>query len=494
MTCYRSRHLIIGSLVFFLFACSGGGKQKDTKDDKAFDKEQLSYADSVIDPPIEAADPPYDRYKVEAGKDTTIRYEKTGTKIHIPGKAFVTLEGEVVKGNVDVKYREFHTPLDFYAAGVPMTYTENGKEKAFLSQGMLDIRAEKDGKPLMMNPDEPVKVNMRSFVDRGESPTFYLDKGSGQWERAGTDSVKKESLPPVPPTMKSEHSFRVKKNADTMGREMIVKLPPGLEDPPPYFDPVDPAACDPPKTAGKTVVRYGAQKMSYFVKLGLKTFEEWKITTCWCASAYAEKADLKPAVQDYVKRFKDSLPYVDKLMPALERSLEAYEKKRMVVVGILKDNMERVQNYLMKMGDSTEAMNMILKDSTGVYNSPSQKITRIMELQGMGFTNTDHLSKIPNTVSVRAKYQNKEGEKIGLKNPAVVDMSRNALYRCNPEVKYEPQKKNLLWGVTSNDKVAYVKDPALSDVPSSKEVHSFSMELHSEKIDSFEELKNLPFY
>jgi len=117
---------------------------------------------SSIYPPIENITIANQVYKVNVENDTILTY-RTGSKIYIPEDAFIDENGNIIKGAVDLKYREFHDPLDFFIAGVPMTIDSSGVEKVFESAGMCEISAFKDGKTVYPNPQRKIKLEMTSF-------------------------------------------------------------------------------------------------------------------------------------------------------------------------------------------------------------------------------------------------------------------------------------------------------------------------------------------
>ncbi len=240
-----STYLSLFLSILIMSGCTGGcnkGAESDDKSQKstATQKEALSSgkeaSESAIQPPIPAADPSYITYEIDPNKDTTIRYP-TGSKIHIPAKAFLTQDGKVVKEEVEVRYREMHDPVSFFAAGVPMTVQENGEKKMFESAGMCDIRASMKakeeggpeemrdqkkneaagrkesgknrkkrnrkasassngngsstekistgngkGRELKVNPDRKIKVEMASEVE-GDFPVYQMNEETGEWKR-----------------------------------------------------------------------------------------------------------------------------------------------------------------------------------------------------------------------------------------------------------------------------------------------------------------------
>ena len=94
----------------------------------------------VISPAIDGIDIPLSEYSVSASAGDTLYYS-SGSIIIFPANSFVDKKGRVVSGDVQVRYREFSNPVDFYLSGIPMDYEDAGKHYTFESSGMAEILA-----------------------------------------------------------------------------------------------------------------------------------------------------------------------------------------------------------------------------------------------------------------------------------------------------------------------------------------------------------------
>lgn len=152
---------------------------------QAFTAETTSAAPNqlAIAPPIKGVDVPYQEYKVNANEPKEIR-TPTGSKITIPANAFVDKNGNPVTGEVDIKYREFHTAEDIIASGIPMHDPETG---AYMqTAGMFEIKGEQNGEEIFMAANKPVQIDMASQV-AGNNYNFYqLGPKDCRWQDKGT--------------------------------------------------------------------------------------------------------------------------------------------------------------------------------------------------------------------------------------------------------------------------------------------------------------------
>ena len=172
------------TLLLFLFFANNITAQYVYGDDNFQDE-----AITSIQPPIEMLQPTFSNFIVMAKKATTLTAGKD-TKIFVPPYAFVDRNGNVIKGNVDIQYREFKNPLDIFLSGIPMTVEENGKEEFFQSAGMVEFRAYQNGAEIFPNPDrEPVVIEITSTQTDEDFNLYTLDENSGEWNEEGKDQI-----------------------------------------------------------------------------------------------------------------------------------------------------------------------------------------------------------------------------------------------------------------------------------------------------------------
>src|SRR4051812_2260586 len=103
-------------LIFTLAGCQT--KDKQTQSGKI---DEVAY----VHPPVKGIDVPYKSYSFIAEQGDTL-FHDSGSILVFPGNSIVDKDGKPVKGKVDLLYREFSDPVDFFIAGIPMDYQENG--------------------------------------------------------------------------------------------------------------------------------------------------------------------------------------------------------------------------------------------------------------------------------------------------------------------------------------------------------------------------------
>ncbi|PCJ67169.1 MAG: hypothetical protein COA58_02295 [Bacteroidetes bacterium] len=134
-----------------------------------------------IRPPIKGADVAYESFEINAQEDIIITTSNEST-YEIKRNSFRTQEGEVVRGEMVVKIREFHDPISVFRSGIPMSYDSAGIQYTFESAGMFQMVAEQNGVALSSVLDNPIKVDLASGNGSDEFNNYYFDTDKGEWE------------------------------------------------------------------------------------------------------------------------------------------------------------------------------------------------------------------------------------------------------------------------------------------------------------------------
>ena len=154
--------LITGAAALVMLLFAPGLLNKNTGSDIVQERK--------VNPPIPQAQKVFASYRVNANQGGVYEYGN-GSKITVPARAFVYEDGSEVTGEVELKYREFHDFVDFFLSGIPMEYDSAGQEFQLESAGMMEIYAEQNGRPLRINSDKDIDVQLASdiYVDGNES-------------------------------------------------------------------------------------------------------------------------------------------------------------------------------------------------------------------------------------------------------------------------------------------------------------------------------------
>ena len=139
-----------------------------------------------VAPPLASLDKKRTSYKVNNQEGARIVHPGA-TRINVPKGVFVDKKGEEIIGEVTVEYREFHELPEIIGAGIPMRHDSAGRTHHLETAGMFEIRAQKDGEPVMLKKNVPITVDLASRNREDRFYQYYLDTVSRNWRYTGPD-------------------------------------------------------------------------------------------------------------------------------------------------------------------------------------------------------------------------------------------------------------------------------------------------------------------
>jgi hypothetical protein len=126
-------------------------------------------------------------FSLDASKGGVLIH-KTGSSIRVPKNAFIDKSGEPVTGNVEIRYREFHNPVDFFVSGIPVHYDSAGQIYQMESAGMFELLAYQENVPVYLEKDKKIEVEMTSYF-AGNYSTYFFDSMKNEWVNKGKDEL-----------------------------------------------------------------------------------------------------------------------------------------------------------------------------------------------------------------------------------------------------------------------------------------------------------------
>lgn len=140
-------------------------------------------------------------FTIDAGNAGKIDLENGGS-IVFDENAFIDVDGNPVKGEVNVEWQEFHTLTDILLSGIPMKYDSAGVKNDLVSGGMFTIHATQNGNELNLAPGKSAEVNLASIQDQQNFNFYQLNEKTGKWNYETTkngetisDSEDNSSIP-----------------------------------------------------------------------------------------------------------------------------------------------------------------------------------------------------------------------------------------------------------------------------------------------------------
>jgi hypothetical protein len=429
----RTKIILVVSVLIIVFLSIRNCSCNPTKTDEKPIVSSNNYL--LTNPPLPELDIPYQKFEIDPSQPNVL-FSKMGAKINIPSDAFLDKDGNVIKGKVEVSFREFYNPLDFYLAGIPMNYNDNGVDKVLESGGMVELTAKSNKNELFVNPSSKIKVDIKSWTKSKDFNLYDLDKTTGKWIEKGKDSIsvfnKNKVFPPVPPMpiIATANAFKI---ADDT--KMFPEIE-GYKDV--LFEPIDISKCNISNAQEMIVkpLKNGIFEVTSIIKYG--SFR--KENTCLCYLAFEPGKDYNEAMKIYQNKYAKVLK---------ERNLHINEE---------------------------------------------EKILRTLTINNFGFVNCDYPTSYPSGGEINPIYVDENGKPILLNNVVLVEKNTNALFRYSANVKYNPKNDNLLWGLTNDNKIAFIKNADFKSLKNSTSKQKVRMHIHKQKVTTYEDVANVLFH
>lgn len=421
---------------------------------------------SFISPPLTQAVIPSDTFLVDADSTANIDY-KSGSKLHIPAGAFCDPNGNPIKGKVTLRYREFHDQKDIFLSGMPMTYDSAGSTYVFESAGMMEINASQNGSPLAINADKTIKVDMVSNTKENRYNTYYLDTVAKKWvninqanldpkqfEKNNSDTVIGHRLRETDPIIaKCEDNFKKTEAAvKTIEKEKPMPIAKADKSKTKFHIVVD--AGEFPEIAMYKGVRFQVKDEKNFDPGSAKT--EWedvklkKLTGIEYEVTFTKGKRIFNVIATPVVDDKD-MPAAQKIY---DRKFAEYENK-LAEKKLAEENAKKEMQRML----AAQRQDDSLKEAS--WNR-SQLIYRTFSVNKFGAYNCDCPRKSPADANVVAELTDENNTPLNLSELCLVEKNINMVcsyHSVNKECKdfkFNPTQDNMLWGVTSDNKLALI--------------------------------------
>ena len=476
--------------------------------------EQLDSTETAfVNPPFPEATLPNEFYSVDADKGGEIKHH-TGTDITIPAGAFVDEEGNVVTGEVEIQYREFHDQADIFLSGIPMDYDTLDEKRVFESAGMLEIRGFQNGKRLKIAPHKYFSICMHTKNPDPKFNLYHLNEEDKKWDYEGKDSV----CNPSPEPMETSLSYDELNNPDleielkqleelTKSEEKIEVIQKEIKTIK-QTKPAKPIEADKekknftidvveneypelvvysgtifevkknedlPKDAYTTAwndVKLKEKNNSYLVQLskGERT-EEFAVIPVLEGKDYEEaKAVFDAKFGEYKTKLDTKLKEEKTAEEKLKKLKERFRKER--------EEYQREMQAMRDRMDTQQASRTIMQ--------------RVFNINKFGTWNCDSPVKYPKGMIVKASYVDGNGDFISFSTLNLIEKQRNACFPLSTAMVYRlpfnPKRTNTLWGVTTDGQIAVGKP---NEFEGAKDKHVFKMMIIDVKGKSNAEIKKL---
>ncbi len=433
-------------------------------------------------------------YKMNAAEGGEFIYT-TGSLIRVPEGGFLDSAGNVVKGDVEIRYREFHNTADIFLAGIPMTYDSAGINYHFESAGMLEITAWQNGKPLKANPNAPVKIAMASNSSEEKFNVYYLDTVKKNWDFIAKDkavvvgfakdTTKADSLAKGKSTASLSPPLEVKK-ADKKKPSFVI----GFE--PAEF----------PELASYKGVRFQVddEKTPYDKKDKEITWEDVSIMRNTDGATYTVTfthgvitrtyiTDVVVNAEDYAAAKK----VYDAKYVAYQAALKAINDKNAADDKSLEAKLLNADGR--RIFDNDQAMRSALERRSAIdrNNEKEDMVVREFIINDFGIWNSDCPSSLPVGETLFVKlFDSRTKKPLVVNHVILVEKGKNAVYTYYASdlrnFQFNPDAENLLWAVTQDGKLAICSDSDLQAMVGKTEAN-LTMTVSAEDLKTAEQAR-----
>jgi hypothetical protein len=170
----KTLHPLIGFGLLLFAACNSNLSETMSNAANTEVTADAEWANLIDSPEI-----PPQQFKVNVAQGGVF-VTRTGSEIHIPQGAFVDAKGNVVLGEVDILWNEYHSLSDQLLSGINMIYDSAGVSFPFISGGMFSIDGSQNGNPVFIADNKSLRIELISQSDQ-ENFNFYSQDENGNW-------------------------------------------------------------------------------------------------------------------------------------------------------------------------------------------------------------------------------------------------------------------------------------------------------------------------
>lgn len=474
----------------------------------------LEQAKPCIAPPIDGLNIPYTTYKVLAENGGKFEF-KTGSILTVPKNAFVDSNGNVVKGEVEIRYREFHDMVDVFVAGIPMTYDSAGTRYHFESAGMMEMRAYQNGKEVAIAKDKSINIEMSSNDADPKHNLYLLDTVQNNWACLGKDKIVKATEPekseaktmiPLNETPEYKTIEAKKEEVKTVKEEKIAALPkipaepkkPAKVNASKYTFNIDVNSKEFPELAVYKGVLFevGDENKNFdksmydiiwdaaSIKNGTKKNENYLLTLLKGTKKYDlivypvfEGKNYETAIKSFQEKFEKYTAVLEN-RKAEEKKIEAEYLAK--VAEYQKRQEEMARQWKEKQDEAFKALDT------------EQKVKRVFAINNFGVYNCDNPNAYPTGVACTAELKNDLNKKLHVYDVFLVEKGRNAMFSFtrNPvtNFSFDPTAKNILWTV-EHGVLYYLKPEDFDKIKNGNGTRDIQLNKAAEKFSNAEEMK-----
>jgi hypothetical protein len=488
-----------------------------------------------INPPSESLQINGTSYKVDNQKGDKIKHA-SGTIIEIPKNAF-EINGKLVEGEVEIKYKEYKDQVDILLSGIPMHYDSANTDYVLESAGMVQINGFQDDIPVDIANGKTIKISFPTEDNSKRFNLYELDTANNRWDYMGKPSLtnetetvnEKESEITQPKIEESiiNEILTIDLNNDTLNITTNKNI---LNN---YSTNIDQIQTD--LNEVKKEIKELENNVPIQPKKSINKDRQFNLEVD--PEEFPELSEYEKVIFEVIENteFNNSLYSIE----WDDVILEEYKKGEMYRMKLSKDdnitnlmvrpvfegeNMEeaikKFENYTKKLELKKEEEKVLKEKYEKAYQKYKEELEKIQqeqkvreeaaknwkkntdfannlkmsfEIERFGTWNCDSPVPQPKGKTVSASFSNLAGTSLILGTVYLIERKRNAIFPYNynqyNKLKFNPEEDNILVGFTSDDQIAIFQTDKFSEIKEKK--HEFKMELKNALDLSIKNLKKM---
>lgn len=502
------------------------------------EQQQAYFAEKpYVMPPIADVEPTFASYKVDVNQGGVYEYE-SGSRLVVPAAAFMDDRGQLITGEVEIRYREMHDYVDFFLSGIPMVYDSANVRYTLESAGMIEIYAEKDGKRVNMAPGKHIDVSLVSQIDVPDInvPPSYniyqLDTAARKWVYQDIDRL--EIIDDIFPSIDQQHPAYAA--IDTYKKDLAALVAQKEKDEealnsrfPQPIAPVKPQkassgqptfSIDPEgfvisldeqsiPTSERQELRTQIDNIIWEVSpknvdfdtrslqvewegVRLKKMQAWEYEITY----FSGETEVSMIVNRVLtgERFSRALSQYEAELSAYQTAMANYEAEVMQEKAQLQRSFLAAKQRLRDQLDKTLQAELTSDQEDLALALRKRKIRNQFRATGFGIWNCDR-PVAPLEQQVQAKFVDNNGKLLQGVPGYLVDKTRNTVVRFlatrNTPIAYNTRSDNMLWLVTNDQKIALVRPEQFKVVPVGASKHIFEVEVLEANTKEEQEIRRM---
>ncbi|MCC5917695.1 MAG: hypothetical protein JJU02_10275 [Cryomorphaceae bacterium] len=436
-------------LGLFIISCTNETEKPNVSNKEEDERQVITAEKRFVNPPIKNLNIPFEDFAISAKTGGELKF-KTGSKVYFPPNAFLDKDGNILEGEIQIAFREFLNPVDFFVAGIPMEYDTLNETFTFESSGMCEINAFKNNEPVFVNPENKPLISLSSKNDDSSHNLYYLDTIQEKWIVKGKSEIKTTNIPEeVEPEI------------------MEMAYLSDMENPPPVK----------PKKANLEMPNFTVEIPDVDFIPELKIFKNTRFEIDKSEKNY----DPKEADYEWDMVSLDKTDNRDVyLITFSTRTRKVSYKVRPVYEG--KDFTEAMELYQTAKEEYEAERKEVLEkfNKAEKLRKIAREITRPFEIEQFGIWNCDRIIRNDRTFNINVVFKDKNDVKIAFSIFYLVQRETNALFSCHStNITLTPSFAHAFWGIR-DEKLYYFtySDYENADINANKNEYTFVMKEH----------------